>query len=147
MKASSVTRRVLASADVRRWAWWQLEWPLRCYIGVVALAFAALTCFAASQTTWQSADLRKFALLLGCGLVSVAATPRTAYLKGAITRDFLTVWVLPVAVLLPPVYALVTPIPLFLLTQWLVSRGLVYRRVFSVAATGLGSGAASRERG
>jgi diguanylate cyclase (GGDEF)-like protein len=143
MEASSVTRRVLAGADPRRWAWWQLDWALRCYIGVVALAFTALTCFAASQTTWHAADLRKFALLLGCGLVSVAATPRTAYLKGAITRDFLTVWVLPVAVLLPPVYAMVTPIPLFLLTQWLVSRGLVYRRVFSVAATGLGYGAAS----
>ncbi len=76
-------------------------------------------------------------------MVSVAATPRVAYLKGGITRDFITVWVLPIAVLLPPVYAMVTPIPLFLLTQWLVSRGLVYRRVFTVAATGLAYGAAS----
>jgi diguanylate cyclase (GGDEF)-like protein len=143
MEASSVTRRVLTSLDVRRWAWWQLDRPLRCYVGAVTLTFVALTFFAASQTTWQAADLRKFALLLGCGLVSVAATPRMAYLKGAITRDFITVWVLPIAVLLPPVYAMVTPIPLFLLTQWLVSRGLVYRRVFTVAATGLSYGAAS----
>ena len=53
-------------------------------------------------------------LLLGCGLVSVAATPRMAYLQGGMTRDFLTVWVLPIAILLPPVYAMVTPIPLLL---------------------------------
>ena len=143
METSSVTRRVLTSLDVRRWAWWQLDRPLGCYVAAVTLTFVTLTCFAASQTTWQAADLGKFTLLLGCGLVSVAATPRMAYLKGAITRDFITVWVLPIAVLLPPVYAMVTPIPLFLLTQWLVSRGLVYRRVFTVAATGLSYGAAS----
>ena len=143
MKASSVTRRVLTSLDVRRWAWWQLDWPLKSYVGALTLAFVALTCFAASQTAWHASDLRKFALLLGCGLVSVAATPRTAYLKGGVTRDFLTVWVLPIAVVLPPVYAMVTPIPLFVLTQWLVSRGQVYRRVFTVAVTGLSYGAAS----
>jgi diguanylate cyclase (GGDEF)-like protein len=143
MEASSVTRRVLTSLDVRRWAWWQLDWPLKSYVGALTLAFVALTCFAASQTAWHASDLRKFALLLGCGLVSVAATPRTAYLKGGVTRDFLTVWVLPIAVVLPPVYAMVTPIPLFVLTQWLVSRGLIYRRVFTVAVTGLSYGAAS----
>ena len=143
MEASSVTRRVPTSLDVRRWAWWQIPPLLRSYVAALTLTFVALTCFAASQTTWHAADLRKFALLLGCGLVSVAVTPRMAYLKGGVTRDFLTVWVLPIAVLLPPVYAMVTPIPLYVLTQWWVSRGLVYRRVFTVAATGLSYGAAS----
>jgi len=143
MEVSSVTRRVLTSLDVRRWAWWQLDWPLKSYVGALTLTFVALTCYAASQTTWHASDLRKFALLLGCGLVSVAATPRTAYHMGGVTRDFLTVWVLPIAVVLPPVYAMVTPIPLFVLTQWLVSRGLIYRRVFTVAVTGLSYGAAS----
>jgi len=143
MKASSVMRRVLASADARKWAWWQLDWLLRGYIGAVTLVYIALACFAASQTTWTGSDLWKFALLLGCGLVSVAATPRMAYLQGGITRDFIAVWVLPVAILLPPVYAMVTPIPLYLLTQWWVFRGLVYRRVFTVATMGLCYGAAS----
>jgi diguanylate cyclase (GGDEF)-like protein len=143
MEASSVTRRVLTSLDVRQWAWWQLDRPLKSYVGVLTLAFVGLTCFAASQTAWHASDLRKFALLLGCGLVSVAATPRTAYIKGGLTRDFLTVWVLPIAVLLPPLYAMVAPIPLYLLTQWLVSRGLIYRRVFSVASLALAYGAAS----
>jgi diguanylate cyclase (GGDEF)-like protein len=59
------------------------------------------------------------------------------------TRDFLTVWVLPVAILLPPVYAMLTPIPLQILTQFRVHRGVVYRRVFTVAAIALAYGAAS----
>ena len=58
-------------------------------------------------------------------------------------RDFLTAWVLPVAILLPPVYAMVTPIPLLVLTQWRIHRGVVYRRVFTAAAIGLAYGAAS----
>src|SRR5208282_4401502 len=143
MEASSLTRRLLARADVRDWAWWRLPWLLRCYVGVVPLVAFALTCFAASKTTWHAADLWKFALLLACSLGSVAATPRIAYLQGGMTRDFITVWVLPIAILLPPFYAMVTPIPLYVLTQWRVYRGIVYRRVFTVAAMGLCYGAAS----
>src|SRR5712692_2772137 len=59
------------------------------------------------------------------------------------TRDFLTVWVLPVAILLPPIYAMVTPVPLYLLTQWRVHKGVVYRRVFSGAGISLAYGAAA----
>ena len=99
--------------------------------------------YAASQTTWSLADLEKFLLLLGCGLISVAATPRTAYTQGALVRDFITVWVLPVAVLLPPVYAMVAPIPLLALTQWRIHRGVIYRRAFTATAMGLAYGLAS----
>jgi diguanylate cyclase (GGDEF)-like protein len=38
---------------------------------------------------------------------------------------------------------MVTPIPLYILTQWRVHRGVVYRRVFSGAAISLGYGVAS----
>jgi diguanylate cyclase (GGDEF)-like protein len=143
MEASSITRRVLASLDVRSWAWWQTPWPLRLYVGLIPLAVFGLTIFAATQTTWHASDLAKFALLLGCGMVSVAATPRMAYIPGGMTRDFLTVWVLPVAILLPPVYAMLTPIPLQILTQFRVHRGVVYRRVFTVAAIAAAYGLAS----
>jgi diguanylate cyclase (GGDEF)-like protein len=143
MEASSVTRRVLARADVRDWGWWQLPWLLRCYVGIVPVAAMALTLVAAADTTWRAADWWKFVLLLGCGLASVAATPRVAYRQGGMTRDFITVWVLPIAILLPPFYALVTPIPLYVLTQFWVARGIVYRRVFTVGAISLAYGLAS----
>ena len=143
MEASSVTRRLLAGAMVRDWAWWRLPWLLRCYVGSVPLATLALTGYAASQTSWQSGDLVKFLVLLGCGVISVVATPRIAYLQSGLVRDFLTVWVLPVAILLPPVYAMVTPVPLLVVTQWRVHRGVVYRRVFTGAAIGLAYGTGS----
>ena len=143
MEASSVTRRLLAGAMVRDWAWWRLPWLLRCYVGSVPLATLALTGYAASQTSWQSGDLVKFLVLLGCGVISVVATPRIAYLQSGLVRDFLTVWVLPVAILLPPVYAMVTPVPLLVVTQWRVHRGVIYRRVFTGAAIGLAYGTGS----
>ena len=143
MKASSVTRAILARAAVQNWAWWRLPLLLRAYVGTVVLAAFGFACFAASQTNWSVADGWRFALLLGCGLVSVAATPRMAYLQGGMTRDFLTVWVMPIAILLPPVYAVVTPVPLLVLTQWRIHRGIVYRRAFTAAALGLAYGGAS----
>ena len=155
MPASSITRGLLPGAklaklakvtkvaDVREWAWWRTPVPLRCYVAAVPAAALALAWVAAAQTTWRAGDLVKFLLLLGCGMISVAATPRIAYGRGTMVQDFLTAWVLPVAVLLPPVYAMVTPAPLLLLTHWRVHRGVVYRRVFTGAAISLCYGAAS----
>ena len=140
MEASSVTRRPLRYAAVRDWAWWQLPPLLRGYVGVVPLTAFVMIVVAATQTTWTVPDLLEYLLLLVCGMVSVAATPRVAYLKPGVTRDFLTAWVLPVAILLPPVYAMLTPIPLQVLTQWRVHKGVVYRRVFTAGdSAGIGS--------
>ena len=57
--------------------------------------------------------------------------------------DVQGVWELPVAILLPPFYALVVPIARVSMTQLRVRRGPVYRRVFTAAAVGLSYGAAS----
>jgi diguanylate cyclase (GGDEF)-like protein len=143
MRASSVTVRLRTALRVRDWAWWRLPGLLRIYIGAVPAAALALIVLAGASTTWTPGDLVKFLLLLGCGVISVVATPRVAYLQAGLVRDFLTAWVLPVAILLPPVYAMVTPIPLLVLTQWRVHRGTPYRRVFTAAAIGLAYGAAS----
>jgi diguanylate cyclase (GGDEF)-like protein len=143
MRASSVTRSVLAGADVRSWAWWQLPPVLRCYVGAAPLAMLGVIAYALPNTAWHLDDLLKFLLLLGCALVSVAATPRDAYRQPGMVRDFITAWVLPVAILLPPVYAMIMPVPLYLLTQLLAARGVIYRRVFSAAAISLAYGAAA----
>jgi diguanylate cyclase (GGDEF)-like protein len=143
MEASSVTHRLLTHADFRAWAWWRLPWRLRGYVGAVVVTALVMIGYTASQTIWTLPDLGKFLLLIGCGLVSVAATPRTAYAQGALVRDFITAWVLPVAILLPPVYAMLSPIPLLVLTQWRIHPGVIYRRVFTAGAIGLSYGAAS----
>jgi diguanylate cyclase (GGDEF)-like protein len=147
MRASSVTAssagRLAAGLSVRDWAWWRLPGLVRAYIGAVPVVALALAALAASATSWPPGDLVRFGLLLSCGALSVAVTPRVAYLESGLVRDFLTAWVLPVAILLPPVYAMVIPAPLLVLTQWRVHRGAVYRRVFTGAAIGLAYGAAS----
>jgi len=143
MRASSVTGQLPAWPPAWDWAWWRLPGTLRAYIGAVpALALVLITA-AAVATPWRPGEEVKFLLLLSCGAVSVVATPRFVYLQSGLMRDFLTAWVLPVAILLPPVYAMVIPAPLLALTQWRVHRGVVYRRVFSGAAIGLAYGAAS----
>ena len=143
MEASSATRRLRAVGMVRDWAWWRLPWLLRCYVGAVPLAALALIGVTAARTSWSPADLVKFLVLVGCGAISVVATPRIARGQAAMVRDFLTVWVLPVAILLPPVYAMLMPAPLLALTQWHMRWGMIYRRVFTAAAIGLAYGVAS----
>jgi diguanylate cyclase (GGDEF)-like protein len=143
MEASSITRRMLARAKITDWVWWQLPGTLRFYVGAVPVLALGFIGYTASQTTWSVYELLKFGLLLTCGLISVAATPRIAYLQAGTVKDFITAWVLPVAVLLPPVYAILIPAPLFFLQQRRVHKGVVYRRVFSGAAIGLAYGAGS----
>jgi diguanylate cyclase (GGDEF)-like protein len=143
MEASSPARRPGWTMFLRDLPWWRLPKAPKTYVAAVVGAAIVVAVVAGSQTTWRGQDVLKFLLLLGCGFVSVAATPRIAYSQGGAVKDFLTVWVLPIAILLPPVYALLAPVPLLALTQWRVHRGLAYRRVFSAAAIGLGYSSAS----
>jgi diguanylate cyclase (GGDEF)-like protein len=116
---------------------------VRAYVIGVCLATGGGTAAAAIRTSWHPADLALLAALLACGAASVEATRTAAEPQGTLVRDMLTTWYLAVAVLLPPVYVFAAPVPLVALKQWRVQRGIVYRRVFSAAATGLSYGAAS----
>jgi diguanylate cyclase (GGDEF)-like protein len=112
-------------------------------VACVVLASVAFAVPVVLHTHWYASDALKYLILLAAGLVSVAATPRSAYRQGRITADFITVWVLPVAILLPPFYAMTVPIPMYVLTQWWVHRGAIYRRVFTVSNIAITYGAAS----
>ena len=137
MKASSLTSRVKARAAVRDWAWWQLPLMMRWYVAAVSVAAAATIAVAGAYTDWGLSDFVKFLLLVGCAVISTASTPKIAYAHPGVTRDFSTVWVLPAAVLLPPVYAALETIPIYLTLQLYVHRGIVYRRVFTAASVSL----------
>jgi diguanylate cyclase (GGDEF)-like protein len=115
---------------------------MRLYVGAVPVAAVVATGFAAAYTDWRALDLAKFFLLACCGVISFASTPRIAYVPG-LTRDFTTVWVLPIAILLPPVYAATVPVPMFL-AMWLwVHRGVLHRTVFTAASISLSYAGAS----
>jgi diguanylate cyclase (GGDEF)-like protein len=122
---------------VTGWAWWGLPIVMRLYVAAVPVAAAAAMGFAIWQAEWRLLDLAKFLLLGCCAVVSVASTPRIAYRAPGATRDFMTVWVLPVAILLPPAYAAVVPIPMFAALWLWVYRGVLHRTVFTAASISL----------
>jgi len=137
MQASSLTSRVRRGMVIRDWGWWQLPPLLRWYVaGVVALAAAGMGAGIAF-TSWHANDAVEFLLLMCCGTISMASTPRMVYTYSGVTRDFSSIWVLPTAILLPPVYSILIAIPIMATLQLFVHHGLWYRRVFSAASHGL----------
>lgn len=76
--------------------------------------------------------------MLACGL----ATPDSAGAsREPLRRTMIGTW-LPAAVLLPPLFALIVPVPLTVVLMRR-HRGIIYRHVFSAAACGLAYGAVS----
>jgi diguanylate cyclase (GGDEF)-like protein len=141
-KASSLTSRVKRGVTVQEWLWWRLPLRIRLYVVAPPIATVVVIGVAAAYTDWRLGDVVKFVLLMCCGMISIALTPRSMYTSGVI-RDFSTVWVVPVAILLPPVYAAIAPIPYVAILQFFVHRGVLHRRVFTAASICLSYAAVS----
>ena len=129
-------------SKIRAWPVWTMpRWLIVLIVGVVALELAAIG-VAASLTELTRHDLTLFALLLACTAATVEIDRKAGEPNGRI-QDVQGVWELPVAILLPPLYALIIPVARILLTWLRVRRAPVYRRIFSAASVGLSYGAAS----
>ena len=127
---------------IRDWPLWSLPGWLTVFIlAVIATDLVAIG-VAAFFVTITAHDLLLFGLLLGCTALAVEMS-RKAREQGGMTKDVQGVWELPIAILLPPLYALIAPIPRLALMQWRVRRAPLHRRVFSAASVGLSYGAAS----
>lgn len=138
MRASSLASRLKRHLAVREWLWWQLPPLLRTYVAAIPVAAVVIIAVTAAHTEWHESDLAKFLVLTACGAVSVASTPRIAYTNGGgVTRDFSTVWVVPIAMLLPPVYTAIVPIVFVGIMHMYVHRGVPHRRVFTAATISL----------
>jgi diguanylate cyclase (GGDEF)-like protein len=137
------TRRLARWATaIRLWPFFTLPQWFAAFVAIPVVIDLAAIGYAASDTVIQRHDLRVFALLLLCTAISVEVTRRAGE-RGGVIKDVQGVWELPVAILLPPVYALIAPISRIALMQWRVRRAPLYRRVFSCASVGLSYGAAS----
>jgi diguanylate cyclase (GGDEF)-like protein len=132
-------RRITAISD---WDLWSLPRWLTVFVLTVVAVDAVAIAVAASFTTITAHDLLLFGLLLGCTALAVELS-RKAGEQGGMIKDVQGVWELPVAILLPPLYALIAPIVRIALMQSRVRRAPPYRRVFSCASIGLSYGAAS----
>jgi diguanylate cyclase (GGDEF)-like protein len=129
---------------VSGWPLWQLRPWLVAFIGLVTVVYvAAIAVAVAAEPGWVSwHNLWLCGALLLCSALTVELTKRTGENAGVI-KDVYTVWELPLAILLPPVYALVAPIFRFTLTQARIRRIPLHRRVFSAAVVGLSNASAS----
>jgi len=138
-----LSRRLLRrSAAVSDWAIWRLPRWLIAFVLAVVVADLAAIAFAAAVTTITADNLALFGLLLGCTAVAVELSRKTGE-QGGMMKDVHGVWELPVAILLPPLYALIVPIARVALTQLRVRHAPPHRRVYTAAAVGLSYGAAS----
>jgi diguanylate cyclase (GGDEF)-like protein len=132
--------RVKAISD---WPIWSLPRWLTAYVLAIVAADLAAIGVAARFAAYSRHDLALFGLLLGCTAAAVEMARKAGERGGLFVKDAQGVWELPVAILLPPFYALVIPMVQTALTQWRVRHGLLHRRVFTAAAVSLSYGAAS----
>ena len=143
MADSSCNRVHAQLAAVRAWPVWELPgWLVAFIAGVIAAYGVAIALTLPGVTAADPRDFLLLGALLACSAATVELTKRAGENAGLI-RDVLGVWELPVAILLPPVYALCMPIFRFGLIQLRVRKTPLHKRIFSIAIVGLGNGAAS----
>ncbi|MGP7998803.1 MAG: GGDEF domain-containing protein [Streptosporangiaceae bacterium] len=127
---------------IRAWPVWELPTWLILFIISVTAAYGAAVGLAASVVHVTAYDVLVFGALLACIAATVELTKRAGHHAGAV-KDVYAVWELPVAILLPPVFALLAPLVQYGLTHWRGRRVPLHRRAFSISAVGLSYGAAS----
>jgi diguanylate cyclase (GGDEF)-like protein len=149
VQQAAMQERMSGLARLTRLVGRPMQWPLLAqrapliaYLMVIVACDLALIGWELARTSPRAGEVALFGALLACGAACIEATRRLGMPAG-VSRDLLSAWWLPIALLLPPVYALIAPIPLSVLLQLRVRRSAIYRRVFSAAALGLAGGAAS----
>src|SRR5260370_29172035 len=111
------------------------------YLVAVTGADIALAGWELTRTAAHPGQVVLFAGLLACGAVCIETTRRLGMPAG-VSRDLLSAWWLPVALLLPPLYALLAPVPISFLLQLRVRRAPAPPRAVPAALPGLGAAGA-----
>lgn len=136
--------RQRVTRPLRAWQLWELPGWLRGYVIAVVIADVIAIGVAASLGLpgVRVTQLLLFAALLVCDAITVEMTRSRGEAAGLI-KDTYAIWELPAALLLPPVFGLLVPIPRFALTQWRIRQIAPHRRVFSAGVISLSYGAAN----
>lgn len=136
--------RQRVTRPLRTWQLWELAGWLRGY--VIAVVIADLIAIGVAAYLWvpgvHATQLLLFAAVLGCDAMTVEMTRSRGETAGLI-KDTYAIWELPAALLLPPPFGLLVPIPRFALTQWRIRQIAPHRRVFSACVISLSYGAAN----
>jgi diguanylate cyclase (GGDEF)-like protein len=140
MRLNRRTSRRLTA--VRAWPLWSLPHRLMIFVLTVVGAYVVAIGIAASFTSVTEHDLILFGVLLACTAIAVEVARKTGE-PGHTAKDVQGVWEFPIAILLPPLFALLAPISRIALQQWRVRRAPPHRRMFTTASMGLSYCAAS----
>jgi ATP-binding cassette ChvD family protein len=115
---------------------------LTAYVAAVLACDLALIGWQLTDTPLRARDMALFAALLAGAVICVEAMRRFGQPSG-VPRDLLAAWWLPIALLLPPLYALLAPVAVGAVLCLRARRIPVCRSVLSSAALGLAGAATS----
>src|ERR1700761_3146383 len=145
----AIGQRERGQGPLRRLFRWPSGWSLLAmptslivYVLVVLACDMTLIGWELAATPPRPGDLLLFCALLAAAVICIEAMRRLGQASG-VSRDLLSAWWLPIALLLPPLYPLLAPFAIGAVLYARARRIPVYRRVFSSAALGL-AGAAPR---
>ncbi len=116
--------------------------PMVCFMALVLTCDALLGGLGTLATPLRTRDVVTFGALIVCAAISVEAMRRLGTPSG-LARDVLGAWWLPTILLLPPLYSLIIPIPVYLHLQYRIRRTALHRRVSNAASVALAGFASS----
>ena len=125
------------------WQVWVVPKPVRAYVlAVNALAICG-TVVACAHAGGRDSNLILGVALLACAIIAIESTRSVKEAHGGIVRDLTSVWLLAIAVALPPGFAFLAPFPVLVYKILRIPRAVVYKRVFSASTMSLAYGSAS----
>jgi len=124
------------------WPLWEMPAGFLTFFTAVVGAALSLAAVLAATTSVRLSDLGLWLGLLGGGAVCIELTRHGSQPAG-VSRDLLSAWKIPIALLLPPLFAVITALPFTALKQVRVRPGAPHRRVLSAAAIGISDGIGS----
>ncbi|RNL87640.1 GGDEF domain-containing protein [Halostreptopolyspora alba] len=107
-----------------------------CFMGLVLGCDLVLAMVGAVITPARVEEIAAFGALVVCAAVCVEAMRRLGTPSG-LARDLLGAWWLPTILLLPPLYALLVPIPVYVHLQFRIRRTVAHRRVLNAGSVAL----------
>ncbi len=130
-------------ADVRQWGVWSLPAKPRALVLLIDVAAVLVGVALLVRFELQLADVRTFALFLGCAAVGVEATRRVSERGHDVAQDIVAIWLIPTAIVAGPFYALLGAAAVMWHTQRRVRRVEPMKRVLDASTHGLAAAAAA----